>query len=786
MRKKGPFARERWAALALLILLVFAGLALAYRIQAGRWVEGGMMALLPPMHREPAVQNALDALRARLDRQVVLLVGHAQRDQAKLAATRLSRELAATAGVAHVQGALSETQQRAWIDFYGQSRYQLLTPELRALLSRQQGKVWVERVLAQLYSPMSGVGSRELTDDPFLLLRHYLLYLGERGGGKFQIEDGLTLLRDGTGNWYVLVVAELGFDPYSIEAVREFAGQFEANELALKRDFPGIVIQRRGVAFFANHGAQTAQREVSIIGIGSMLGCLAIALLAFRSVLPLVLVLLAGAAGLLAAFSITLLVTGPLHLLTLVFGSSLVGVADDYPVHYLSDRLVAGRDHVPKETLRRIARPLTFCLITSVMAYLALLAAPTPVLRQIAIFSAIGLTVTFGVVMLWFPILAARPPTRSWRGTTPFHLWQSAGIRFARYRAPILIGLGVVLLGLTVGINVDDDVRQLQALPRALVEQESLLKRLTGIESGTQVLLVQGGSAEEMLQRLEETGRSLDTLKSEGALDGYRSLSGALPSLARQAGDQRLLKAQLVEPEFQRLSAALGLDPGIKKRILDQALHPLLPEAWLASPVSQGLRNFFINGADGAAYSVVVLHEVRQPARIAQAFEQLPKVEYIDVASEVTRLLRTYRQRVAILTAAAYAVILVLLARFHGARRALLILAPPLLGGAAGLALLHLLGLSLNLFSLFGVVLVLGAGIDYPLILAENKEHHPATQISVPYSAATTLLSFGLLSLSSTPALANFGLVVVCGITVSFLLAPVALPAQDAETTARR
>jgi predicted exporter len=96
---------------------------------------------------------------------------------------------------------------------------------------------------------------------------------------------------------------------------------------------------------------------------------------------------------------------------------------------------------------------------------------------------------------------------------------------------------------------------------------------------------------------------------------------------------------------------------------------------------------------------------------------------------------------------------------------------------------LRLLGLPLNLFTLFGIVLVLGAGIDYPLILAESQEQHPATQIAVPYTAATTLLSFGLLALSSTPALANFGLVVVTGITVSFLLAPVALPPQSGATS---
>ena len=45
-------------------------------------------------------------------------------------------------------------------------------------------------------------------------------------------------------------------------------------------------------------------------------------------------------------------------------------------------------------------------------------------------------------------------------------------------------------------------------------------------------------------------------------------------------------------------------------------------------------------------------------------------------------------------------------------------------------------------------------------------------KLAVAMSALTTLFSFGLLSLSATHAIANFGLVALGGITASFLLAP--------------
>jgi predicted exporter len=45
-------------------------------------------------------------------------------------------------------------------------------------------------------------------------------------------------------------------------------------------------------------------------------------------------------------------------------------------------------------------------------------------------------------------------------------------------------------------------------------------------------------------------------------------------------------------------------------------------------------------------------------------------------------------------------------------------------------------------------------------------------------SAATTLLSFGLLAMSAMPALRSFGATLGVGIAVSVLLAPVGMPSE--------
>ncbi|KPY71922.1 endoribonuclease L-PSP [Pseudomonas syringae pv. spinaceae] len=49
-------------------------------------------------------------------------------------------------------------------------------------------------------------------------------------------------------------------------------------------------------------------------------------------------------------------------------------------------------------------------------------------------------------------------------------------------------------------------------------------------------------------------------------------------------------------------------------------------------------------------------------------------------------------------------------------------------------------------------------------------------------AAVTTWLSFGLLAISGTPAISNFGLSVSLGLAFSFLLAPWASPRKTART----
>lgn len=125
-------------------------------------------------------------------------------------------------------------------------------------------------------------------------------------------------------------------------------------------------------------------------------------------------------------------------------------------------------------------------------------------------------------------------------------------------------------------------------------------------------------------------------------------------------------------------------------------------------------------------------------------------------------------------------VILLVVSMRYGLKHGVLIVLPSMIACIAGLAVTVVIGSNLNLFNLLALILIVGIGIDYTLFFAE-KTRSASTLLAISLSAATTLLSFGLLALSNTHAIHSFGLTVLCGIFIAWLLAPLAIKPHSLE-----
>jgi predicted exporter len=100
-------------------------------------------------------------------------------------------------------------------------------------------------------------------------------------------------------------------------------------------------------------------------------------------------------------------------------------------------------------------------------------------------------------------------------------------------------------------------------------------------------------------------------------------------------------------------------------------------------------------------------------------------------------------------------------------------LGPTALASIATLAILGIMGKGIELFHVLALMLLLGIGVDYGIFFQEQSgAEDRAAWLAVGLSALSTLLSFGLLALSKTPALQAFGLTMALGIITVCLIVP--------------
>ncbi|CAA9439212.1 MAG: FIG021862: membrane protein, exporter, partial [uncultured Ramlibacter sp.] len=184
-------------------------------------------------------------------------------------------------------------------------------------------------------------------------------------------------------------------------------------------------------------------------------------------------------------------------------------------------------------------------------------------------------------------------------------------------------------------------------------------------------------------------------------------------------------------------------------------------------------RSMWLGNVDGAFTTVVLLHGLQDASLLSEldrAGSGLAGVRWVDRSGDVSQLLGRYRwSMTALLLVGHLLVFAALWARFRRAAwRAWL---PTAAASLAAVAVQGWLGEPFQLSNILALLLLLGIGVDYGIFLLEH-DGDGAAWLAVVLGAASTWLAFGLLALSSTPALHAFGLTLMVGIAVVWFGSP--------------
>ncbi len=764
-----------WALVVCLILAHNVYLWMGKRIAP----DTDILALLPVQERDPVLQQAFAHMVDSAQQRLIVLVGADDWVQAGRAADIYHAVLAPHADLLQLDDRTMVQTQQDWLAPFQPHRLTLLTPREESAMRSQSKQYWIDRALSNLYSPFVGLKLGAWRDDPFGLFGQWVQARAQET--PVRPRDGRLFVGEGPRQ-YVVLPFTLRVPAFSMAAQQALIPLIEQARRAVYKAVPQAEVVAAGVILYAAAAGEQASLEVSTIGFGSILGIIVLMWFTFHSLKSIALMMLSVGIGCFGALSVCWLLFERIHLLTLVFGASLIGGAQDYGTYFLCNRL--GADAQPFDSwqlLRRLLPALVLTLVTTVIGYMGLALTPFPGLRQMAVFSALGLIFAWLTVVFWFPALVRTGTLKSARlaqgCATSLEHWPSLRLRQSTFWVAGLF-IALTVLGL-LRLGVQDDVRLLQNPPKSLIDDQIKLSRLLDAPTPTQFYIVRGKTAEVVLQREEILGQRLDPLIEKHVISGYQAMSNWVPSLRTQTTRRNLIDQTLLNEDgpLADLAQQIGENrewvAAMREYLLASAL-PLIPEDFLKSPASEPWRHLWLGRVDGGYASIVVLRGLSHASLplLQDAAAKLDGIQWVDKVGEISSVLGRYRKYMGwVILLSYFAVYGLLYPRYRVATWR--VLAPTAFASVATLALLGMAGQNLQLFHVLALMLLLGVGVDYGIFLQEHPNRRdPIAWLAVGLSALSTLLSFGLLSLSKTPALQAFGLTMLIGTMTVWLIVP--------------
>ncbi|PJI46552.1 MAG: hypothetical protein CTR55_23505 [Pseudomonas sp.] len=762
-----PAERPLW-----LPRLVIAGLLALLALAAWQWrgaapLSTDLLELVPGGSRDALQRQAEQRMQEPLNRELLVLVGYPERDTAIAHARELAERWQASGLYEKVQWGV-QADLPALREQLRAGRLALLNADDRRQLAEQPA-AFIQQRVEQLFDPFSGFGLLPNDQDWFglaLRIQHH-----QPLTAKVQLDIGSgALVAEDDGRHWVLLRARTRADAFDMNLPRAVAAQVAEARQQLAAD-GGQIVAASGLLYAAD-GQSQASREMTWVGGGAALGTLLLLLLAFRRVrallafVPVLVGVLAGATACIALF-------GKINLLTLVLGASLIGVASDYPLHYLSKAWTATHWQ-PWHALKLSQRGLFLSLATNLIGYLALACTPFPALTQVATFSVAGLLAAYLCVIGLLPLLLrgdaiAPQPLLLALGERLIGLRQALLKRTGSW--PLLAVVALFCAGGLWQLQVKNDLRQwLGAKPQLLSEAQAAA-RITGYQPTSQFFLVRAADETQLLQRQAELAARLDTLVASGQLKGYLALNQLLATPQQQQQAREALR-QL--PQHWQALIDLGIPQAALQAELDQLekLPPQTLDQALQGPLGEPWRPLWLGTIDGGVAGLVSLQGLSDAGVLAEQAKGLQGVQLVDRLGELNRLFAATQVSATELKLLSCVLIFALLLKPFGPHGALRIVLLPLLAALCSLASLGWLGQPLTLFSLFGLLLVTAIGVDYTILMRERVGGVAVSLVGVLLAAITTWLSFGLLALSSTPVISNFGLAVGLGLAFCFLFCP--------------
>ena len=430
----------------------------------------------------------------------------------------------------------------------------------------------------------------------------------------------------------------------------------------------------------------------------------------YKIFFPIMLSILFGFAS---GYIVTTLTFHTLHVLTMVFATTLIGIGIDYSIHYYS--------HKTHDKL--FYKNLSSAMLTTVIAFLLLLIPNIPLLNQISIYTIGGLIGVYLFVITVFPYL----PFESGRVRENIPLFKIDKKKF------YIVVFSIIMLG-SFFLKTDDSIKNLYKPDKTLFKAEQINQRLTNPQNKDVSFIVVNSLVEE-----EKVTDILNKYNVE-----YLCRTKFVPSSVRQKENIRLVN-DLYRNNLN--SYAAFLTPSQKQNLITQNNSPI--ECFV-------LKSFYLESNK----SFIIAYNLKK-----DILNSLKDIQIVNIQKDVSQTLFQCRKNIEPIIPLLFAALLGFLYLLYK-RAAFKILIPPLLGVLISISVSQLFGISINIFTILTIFLIIGFTIDYSIFKSNGGRQ---SDIAVFAACLSTVFSFFLLSFTSFKLISSLGILLSVGIAASYI-----------------
>ena len=749
--------RSKISAVSLWIIIV-AGVMLLIinRWPQGQWLKTDFYSLLPSGSDNTWLVRASALAASAYESQLLLMVegndGAEVSQFLEAAGDRLLRE-------GYVYSRLEESETKKWrilSERLYPHRWNLLYVGDRESLQKNP-VAHLEQFRRQLYSPLGIALIGKLQSDPAGFYRNYLeAAMPSEATASRAAANGDKAVEFAA---YLVSPQQQGFGGTNDLYATYLSLRAEAEEAGLK-------LHATGVPLYSAFGVHSAASEISTIGTASLVLSMLLLIVVLRSTAAIFLTIFCAAIGVAGGLLITVSILQQIHIITLVFGSTIIGVADDYGFHYLSHSLAP--DWTRKDALKKVWRGLSLAALSSVVAFLGLTLLPFPGIRQIGIFMAGGILCSFATVCILFPVMYRGAGTGA--RLPRFFVRQQFTIRTV---IPTLLLLCAVVIPGLMMLQSQDDVREFYAVSNMLKDDQVAISSTLSVTPNSRYLLVRGHGIEDLLETEERLMNAADELVERGQAIGLSGVTRLIPSTATQQQNFSLMRRLVESGYLGTYLNALDMDSSFQMDLLASVPKEFRAMGLdvlkdIAMPLGTG---GFLGCEGGECASWVRVSGSSSSQALAELIGNDPSVILVDPIADINGLLAHYRVGISKLLIAGGVATAMHLMVILGWRLALQILLIPTVSCLGSLALIGYIHSSYSIVNLLALLLLIGVSLDTAIFrVSTDSVDQPATSLAITLSALTTILAFGILAFSQTPVISAFGQSIVFGLIVTYCL----------------